>query len=265
MCPSNIDLSIFNKFGFQIQPIGMKFLFSKPEGVERLNKNLAFCEMFKEAQEAKTPFYADFDNHICGGGPGTLGQGGVRPLITSAIHAGMLGPKLKIFKDTVANRRTLLSVPKLEKDTVNYVLFSPLNIISFVPDILLITAKPRQAEIILRSYSYTSGAVWEPRITSIVGCAWLTAYPYLSGKLNYTMTGLGFGMIARELWPEGLMLLSIPYDLLPAITQNLSDMKWELENYKIGRDAHDALELKYFNELLEEVSSVKPNENTVKD
>lgn len=258
----SIDLSIFNDFGFDIKPIGIRFLFSKPEGVERLNKKLAFCEMFKEAQEAVNPFYADYDNHICGGGPGSLGQsGGVIPEISPTIHAGMLGPKLKIFKDSMANRRTLLNYRRLEKDTANFVLFAPLNKITFNPDILLITAKARQAEIILRAYSYISGALWETKNTSIVGCSWLTVYPFLTGKLNYTVTGLGFGMIARELWPEGLIIMSIPNDLLYEITRNLKDMDWELENYKVGRDRHDELEARHFEALTKEVRTVMRERN----
>ena len=257
MSISKENLSIFNNFGFTIQPIGLKFLLTKPKGEARLDKTLSFCEMFKEAQEATKPFYTDFNNHICGGGPASLGQGGVRPDITAAIHAGMLGPKLGIFKDAMANRRTLLSYPKLEKDTVNYVLFAPLNKLSFNPDIFLITAKPRQAEIILRASSYINGAVWETKNTNIVGCSWLTIYPFLSGKINYTMTGLCFGMIARELWPEGLILLSIPNDLLHNVAKNLQDMEWELKNYQIGRENHDALEEERFNELLDEINSGK--------
>ena len=258
---TNDHLSIFNEFNFDIQPIGLRFSLTKPDDIERLDKKLAYCEMFKEAQNATKPFYTDFENHICGGGPGSLGQGGVRPEITSAIHAGMLGPKLKIFKDNIANRRTLLSYPKLEKDTVKYVLFSPMNSLSFVPEILLITAKPRQAEIIMRASSYINGAVWETKNTSIVDCAWLTIYPYLTGRINYTVTGFSFGMIARELWPEGLILLSIPRDRLLDITTNLQDMEWELPNYQVGREKHDALEEILFNELIAEISSLNQDEN----
>lgn len=261
MNSANLDLSIFNKFNFEIKPVGIKFFLKKPEGVERLPKNLALCEMFKEAQEAESQFYTDFENHTCGGGPGTLGLRATKPASWTAvgpvIHSGRLGPKYKIFKNPVANRRTLLAFPRLEEKTVNYVLFSPFDKLSFDPDILLITARPRQAEIILRANSYTTGAIWEPKTTSIVGCSWLVAYPYLTGKLNYTITGLGFGMIARELWLEGLMLVSIPYDLLPMITQNLQDMEWVLPSYKGGRENHIAFEEVILEELYSEIEESK--------
>lgn len=252
-----LDLSIFNKFDFKIKPVGINYLLKKPEGVERLEKNLALCEMFKEAQEAERPFYTDFENHTCGGGPGSLGLIATKTASWTAvlpvIHSGRLGIKYKIFKHPVANRRTLLATPKLGENSVKYVLFSPFDKILLDPDVLLITARPRQAEIILRAYSYTTGAIWEPKTTSIVGCAWLVAYPYLTGKLNYMITGLGFGMIARELWPEGLILVSIPYDLLPTITQNLEDMEWVLPSYQGGRENHITLEEAIFEELHSEI------------
>jgi hypothetical protein len=33
------DLLVFKKFNFERPPVGVKFLFKKPEGIERLNKD----------------------------------------------------------------------------------------------------------------------------------------------------------------------------------------------------------------------------------
>lgn len=51
-----MDLSIFDKFHFNIEPIGIKFELLPPKGIERLDKKLALCEMFKEAQGAEQHF-----------------------------------------------------------------------------------------------------------------------------------------------------------------------------------------------------------------
>jgi len=59
------DLSIFNKFNFELSPIGIKFLFNKPEGIERLDKNIALCEMLKEAQQRQNPFFVEPENQSC--------------------------------------------------------------------------------------------------------------------------------------------------------------------------------------------------------
>jgi hypothetical protein len=47
MRPLQTDLSVYNKFEFEKPPVGVKFLFEKPEGIARLDKKLGFCEMLK--------------------------------------------------------------------------------------------------------------------------------------------------------------------------------------------------------------------------
>jgi len=54
----------------------------------------------------------------------------------------------------------------------------------------------------------------------------------LSGKLNYSVTGLGHGMKRRKLYPEGRQIVSIPFDLLPSILKTLHEMPWVLPAYK---------------------------------
>lgn len=255
-----LDLSVLDRFNFEEQPVAINFLLTRPEGVKRLGKEMALCEMIREAQEADSPFYSDYENHNCGGGPGTLGLASNKPREASgwkgvgpAIASGMLGVIYKIFKHPAANRRTLLSVSRLAENSTKYTMFSRLDKLTRDPDILIITAKPRQAEIILRAYSYVTGAIWEPKTTTIVGCSWLVAYPYLTGKLNYTTTGLSFGMVGKQLWPEGLVVISIPYDLLPHIIENLQDMEWVLPSYKGTREDFLAVSDAAFNELAEEM------------
>lgn len=63
-----MDLSILEKFNFEYNPVGVKFLLTKPKGIAKLDKNLAFCEMLKEAQNSE-PFYTTKENHECKAGP----------------------------------------------------------------------------------------------------------------------------------------------------------------------------------------------------
>jgi len=226
------DLSIFNKFNFERPPVGVKFLPTKPDGIKRLDKILDFCEMLVEAQNG-SPFYVAKENFTCIG-PLVLGMVDSDPIFES----GQVGPKLEVFKEARANRRIYQFIPKLTKGTVNYVAFSPLDQLSFEPDVLIVTANPSQAEILLRASSYTSGKMWSSKVTPVIGCAWLYLYPYVSGELNFTVTGLAFGMRSRRLFPEGLILLSIPWDLLPSLITNLQDMNWVLHSYTIGREEH---------------------------
>jgi thiamine pyrophosphate-dependent acetolactate synthase large subunit-like protein len=60
----------------------------------------------------------------------------------------------------------------------------------------------------------------------------------LSGEMNMTVTGFGFGMRSRRLFPEGQVLLSIPWDVLPRILKNLGEMEWVPESYTLGAEGH---------------------------
>ena len=80
--------------------------------------------------------------------------------------------------------------------------------------------------------SYRTGKMWSSKFSPAIGCAWTYIYPYLTGELNYTITGLGHGMKRRKLFPEGQQLVSIPFDLLPSLLQALQDMPWVPPAYK---------------------------------
>ncbi len=226
------DLSIFNEFNFERRPVGVKFLPSQPDGMKQLDKILDFCEMLVEAQEGNA-FYVTKGNFTCIG-PLLLGMEEHDPI----FEGGLVGPKLEVFKDARANRRLYQYLPRLAKDTINYVAFAPLDKLSFEPDILIVLADTSQAETLLRAHSYTSGNMWSIKGTPVAGCAWLYIYPYVSGELNFTVAGFGFGMKSRRLFPEGLILMSIPWDLLPGMIANLRDMQWVPHSYTIGGEAH---------------------------
>jgi uncharacterized protein (DUF169 family) len=179
------ELSIFNKFNFDKPPVGVKFLPNKPEGMERLDKILDFCEMLPEAQGGSA-FYVTKENFTCVG-PLILGMIEHEPIFES----GQVGPKLEVLKDIRANQRIYHVIPKLQKGVVNYVAFAPLDKLTFEPDVLVVTANVSQAEISLRALSYSSGRMWLAKGTTVIGCAWIYIYPYLSGELNFTVTGFG--------------------------------------------------------------------------
>ena len=227
MRPLQTDLSIYEKFNFEKSPVGVKFLFEKPEDIARLEKRLGFCEMLKEAHERDTAFYFDKDNEDCVGKM-PLGMMDTLPVLES----GLLGPELGIYQEPRANARIYEHLPTFAKGTVNYVVFSPMKALTFDPDLLVLYTTPRQAEIVMRAMSYSTGEIWEPKQMGVVSCSWLYVYPYQSGKVNYVITGMAYGMIARQVFPEGKVLISIPWNWIPTITQNLNEMEWEFSEYK---------------------------------
>jgi uncharacterized protein (DUF169 family) len=237
------DLSIFDQFNFAVKPVGIKYMLKKPDGINKLGKNIAFCELLKEAQLG-TSFYFEQDNFECVG-PFLLGM--AEP--DSLFESGQMGPRLGVFEEARANGRLYQFVPMLKKKTVKYVAVAPLDKINFSPDVFVITASPEQAEIILRASSYTSGKPWQSRLTPVMGCAWMFIHPYVSGELNYIITNLVHGMKGRQVLPDGMVVISIPFDLLPGIIENLHHIDWVLPEYTRDRDANS----RAFNREIEEM------------
>jgi uncharacterized protein (DUF169 family) len=240
------EFSILNRFNFERAPVGIKYLLNKPDAIELLDKKLDFCEMLKEAQ-GRSPFYVTQENIGCLG-PIVLGMAEPDVIWLS----GQMGPPAGLYKEARANQRVYRNIPTLTKGTVRYVVYSSLDEITFDPDVLIITANPSQAETLFRAVSYTTGETLSSKITPIVMCAWLYIYPYLSGELNYTITGLSSGMKSRQVLPEGLILISIPYNLIPNILENLQEMQWVLEDYIISREEHIDRANKLHEELMQE-------------
>ena len=228
-----LGLSIFEKFDFDYQPVGVKFSLVKPEGIKHFERTVAFCEMLKVAQEEE-PFYASIENHECAAGPILLGMKEPDPIFES----GQIGPKLGIYEDPRANRRLYQTMPRLAMKSVNYIAFSSLDKLSFDPDLLIITAKPSQAEVVLRAAGYKTGTGWNAKGTTVLGCTWLYLHPYVHGEINMMVTGLHHGMKARQLFPEGLLLLSLPFDVLPGLVSSLKTIVWDLPQYHWGKEIH---------------------------
>jgi len=225
------DLSIFKKFDFEYAPVGVKFLYERPEGMEQLQKTLPFCQMIREAQERRTPFYFAKENEDCFGTM-TLGMVDVPPF----AEAGLLGEGYEIFQEPRANQRIYQHVMKMPRGTVNYVAYSVIDALTFEPDLLILMATASQAEILMRAVSYTTGELWESKKTPVLGCSWLYVYPYQTGKVNYMVTGMSFGAKAKEVFPEGWLQISIPWDKLTTVVESLKEMKWVLPSYAEGRE-----------------------------
>lgn len=221
------DLAVLARFHFDVQPVGVKFLTERPDGVERLAEKMALCEMLKHAMDGHT-FYADVENHTCPAGAYVLGQAEAE----EAFISGQFGAGLRIFEEPRAASRLYQYIPTIRRGIINYVVFSPLDRLSYDPDVLILLTNTSQAEILLRAMSYRTGQPWLSRYSSAIGCAWLFVHPYLTGELNYVGTGLGHGMKRRKLFPEGQHLISIPFDILGSLLETLQEMPWVLPAYE---------------------------------
>ena len=227
------DYSAFDKLKLERQPVGVKYLPTKPEGIERIKEKRAMCEMFKEAQETG-PFYVQEEDFMCVE-PVILGMKAPEPALVSGAAGGGAG----LFKEPRANRKLYQYAPRMLKGTVKYVVFSPFDRLTFDPDVTIVTANVSQARSLLRSDCYTSGDPWSCQGTPVLACSWLYIYPVVSGKMNFTVTGLSLGMQAINVdIPEGLFLISIPWNMMPTVLENLEDANLYRSWRSSGREEH---------------------------
>jgi len=248
MTSKKLDYSIFDKFKFERKPVGVKYSMDKPEGIKLTKKSLALCELFKEAQTGQ-PFYVTKENVQCG--EQVLGIVDYPPV----MYSGQLGPMFAMFKNPGANRRIYDYVPHLPKDSVKYITHASIDKMTFDPDLLIFTATPSQAEILLRASSFSDGKMWHAKGTTCLACAWIYAHPYLTGEMNYTISGLGFSMKARGVLPDGLIIITFPFDAISSLIENLKEMEWEPYWFKLGREGFVKEVKKRSGELFQKLSS----------
>jgi uncharacterized protein (DUF169 family) len=231
--PKTQDYAIFDKFNFARKPVGVKFLPYKPEEIERLNKSLYFCQMFKEAQTSQ-PFYVQQEDFHCTE-PLTLGMADPDPVLLS----GLVGETDGLYEELRANQKIYQLVPRMLKGSVKSVVFSSIDQMTYDPDVLIITTDNiDQARTIMRALVYSTGESWSSKGTPVLACSWLYVYPYISGEVNYMVTGMSMGMQTLKVLPQGLVLISIPWTKLPMIIRNLHNMDWHPLSERVNGEEH---------------------------
>ena len=156
--------------------------------------------------------------------------------------SGQAGFDFGVFKTQAANARLYHEITCLNAGATNFVVFAPVALCDFDPDLIFVVADFEQADILMRATSYLSGDLWESKCSCVMGCAWLFAYPYVKDKINYMMTGLGHGMRRRGVYPSGRFMISIPYGKIDAVVTALGEMRWDL--IALSDDEQDKAELK---------------------
>jgi uncharacterized protein (DUF169 family) len=224
------DYSVLDRVGLSLPPIGVKFSFFKPEGVAPLEEdaNLSLCEMLKTAQAENRSFYFSRDHNETCVGKVILGMKDFAPFEMS----GQIGSRLGVFDEPRCNQHFYQYIPRFDRDTTNYVLFSPVGQLTFEPDVLVISANPEQAEIVMRAMTYSTGEMYRSTCTPVMGCAWMLVYPYKSAEVNFIVPALVHGLHGRQLYPSDTLLISIPYRWISVILDNLGRMPLQLEGHK---------------------------------
>ena len=221
-------------------PVAVKFYAVKPENFglkyKHTDKRMSLCQFVSYAQKTHSSFYIDKTNEDCMGRT-VLGMVQEPPLGAS----GQAGFDFGVFRNQDANSRLYYNIPVAIRDTINYVIFSPIDQCEFNPDVVVFVGDSDMADIVMRATSYISGDLWESKSSSVLSCAWTYMYTWLSGKVNHCQTGMHHGMVRRKVYPKGLHIVSVPYQKLDEVCLALRQMDWQLISFRPNDKDQDEL------------------------
>ena len=221
-------------------PVAVKFYAVKPENFglkyKHTDKRMSLCQFVSYAQKTHSSFYIDKTNEDCMGRT-VLGMVQEPPLGAS----GQAGFDFGVFRNQDANSRLYYNIPIASRDTINYVIFSPIDQCEFNPDVVVFVGDSDMADIVMRATSYISGDLWESKSSSVLSCAWTYMYTWLSGKVNHCQTGMHHGMGRRKVYPKGLHIVSVPYQKLDEVCLALRQMDWQLISFRPNDKDQDEL------------------------
>ncbi len=203
--------------------VAVKFRFEAPEAPHYDGAPLAFCQYLKYTQDTGAHFYIDVDDDAC---YGKMVLGMIeKPPVTAS---GQAGYDFGCYKSPIGCQQLYQKLPIVEPHTVNFVEFCPAVRCGYDPDLLVFVADLPQADILMRATSYISGDLWESKSSPVLSCAWMYAYPVISGKVTHITTGYYHGLKRRKAYPAGLRMIAVPFQKMPEFFQALDEMDWTL-------------------------------------
>lgn len=244
--------ALFGKLNMEHQSVALKYCAVRPKDVNHYEGNYAFCEYVRECQKFGKTFYITSEDDAC---YGKMALGMIpKPPVTAS---GQAGYDFGVYKTTSAGRRLYQELPVLVPGTVNYVIFSPVSECTFDPDLIMCVADIEQADILMRATSYIAGDFWESKSSPVISCAWMYAYPVISGKVNHITTGLYHGLKRRGAYSPGLRMIAIPYQKIDEVVLALEEMDWTLIAFRPDEESKAELKrrMEGWQEMAKELNS----------
>ncbi len=234
---SEIQNELIRKLNLPYRAVAIKMYFEKPDVPRYAGEPLAYCQYVKYTQDTGKTFYIQMEDDQCYGKL-MLGMIDTPPVTGS----GQAGYDYGCYQTPMGCRQLYQKLPQLMRGTIRYVVFAPMDECNFDPDLLFFISELPQADILMRATSWVSGDLWESKSSPVLSCAWMYAYPIISGKCNHITTGFYHGLKRRKAYPAGLTMLSVPFQKIPEFFYALEHMDWELLAFR--EDAESKAELK---------------------
>lgn len=212
--------------------VALKFSKKEPEGIKKYEERAfpGLCTQIKEILEREETFYTIKDQCFCTGG---VVAAGVAESMTREekkemikLHMDMEGSYKDIetamsYYDEVEKE---IPYPAKKNAAIQLGLFPEIS----SPDILLIFCTPKKADILSRTYVYTTGNLIKG-FGGNGGCTFNIQYPYVTGKPAFSYSDVAWrkytGISDEEI------TLSFPYEALKAIISNLPIVAEKYRNY----------------------------------
>ena len=236
LLPLKRDYSILKKFNFERQPVAVNYCFYKPEGVKILDKPAGLCELPKVCNEKGEAFYITAAEEDCVG-KRFLGLPMEVPHMRHP-DGGRLGVNLGVMQRPINNLNLRQYCPTMVPGSVNYVLFTPFDKMVYEPDLLYFACPATQADVLLRANSFMTGEPFQSMGTTVANCTNLFVYPVQTGKINFMTSGTSWCMNGRRVYPEGLMVVVIPFQKIATVLEGLQEMTWYRDALELDRDGY---------------------------
>ncbi|MDD1688509.1 MAG: DUF169 domain-containing protein [Methanoregula sp.] len=200
-------------------PVAFRFVTKKeevPPEMQELDKTMRHCAMVGLARKEGKIFFSTAGKHECNGGAWALG---LREL-TESLRTGDFYYKLGKFESSAACKRTIDRVPHLQTLETYATLYAPLEKTPFDPQIVLIVANPWTMLKLAQSVLFRVGGRINAEFAGIQSvCSDACAQTYLNGQVNFSLGCDGSRKFSGI--EDGEMVVGIPAELLPEITESL--------------------------------------------
>lgn len=208
-----------NALKLEGSPVALKFAGTKeniPAGAMEIDKTIRHCMMVNLARKEGKIFYATASKHECNGGAWALGLREITPTLKSGDFYYKLGK----FNTAAACKRTIDQIPHLGSGEVYATVYAPLEKTPFIPDVVIIIARPWAMLKLAQSSLFRLGGRIFGQCAGIQSvCSDTAALPYLSGKPNFSLgcdgsrkfSGIG----------DDEMVIGIPGEMIPEFTESV--------------------------------------------
>lgn len=204
--------------GLAGSPVAVKLAKSAeeiPEGIPEIEETTRHCRMISLAREGKI-FYAPNAKHQCGGGAWALGLREIGETLKTGQHYLKLGKYASIN----SSRRTMETIPSLPQETYA-TLYAPLEKAPFVPDVVIIFARPAAMLKLAQSTLYRLGGRIYPEFSGIQSmCSDSAAYVIETGEPNFSL-GCDGSRKFSGIGPDE-MVAGFPAEMIEEVAENIS-------------------------------------------